>query len=202
MKLYFTPGACSLAPHILLEALGLGYKPVQVDLKKHTYDGGDFYRVNPKGSVPVLGLDGGEVLTENAVILQYLADQKPEGGMLPKPGTMARYRALEWLNFIATEVHKAFGPLFRPDTPESFKGAVRETIGKRFGYVAQQLGEKPFLTGDRFAAPDAYFFTMLTWAPGMDINLKSWPTLQAYFERVKGLPFVRKTLNEEGLQTH
>lgn len=196
MKLYYTPGACSLAPHLVMEHLALEYQAVPVKLDTHSYAGGDYYRVNPKGSVPALELDNGEVLTENAVILQYLADQKPDSGMLPKSGALERYRALEWLNFIATELHKNFGPLFNPKTPEEYRRIAKENIAKRLDFIAQRMGPA-FLMGAQLSAPDAYLFVMLTWAPKMQIDVG--PVLTEFAERVKALPATRRTLEAEGL---
>ncbi|HYD49592.1 MAG TPA: glutathione transferase GstA [Terriglobales bacterium] len=199
MKLYYTPGACSLAPHLLLEHLELPYEAVPVKLDAHTYPGGDYYQINPKGSVPALELDGGEILTENAVILQYLADQKPEARSLPQSGSLERYRALEWLNYIATELHKNFGPLFNSRAPEEYKTIAKENIGKRFEFVAKRLGAQSFLAGDHFSAPDAYLFVMLTWADKMKIDTSRWPELGRYAERIKSLPAAQRALKAEGL---
>src|SRR3954470_12237315 len=172
MKLYYSPGACSLAPHIIMREAVLPFDLVQVDLKaKRTKDGSDFTKVNPKGQVPTLQLDDGQILTENTVIDQYLADQKPDTGLLPRSG-LERYRGLEWLSFVSTELHKTFGPLFRPNTPEDYKPIIRENIGKKFDYVEQQLADgRQYLMGDRFTAPDAYLFTILGWAKAMNIDL-------------------------------
>lgn len=199
MKLYFSPGACSLAPHILLENLEIKFDKVQVNLRQHTYEGGDYYQVNPKGSVPAIGLDNGEVLTENAVILQYLSDQKPQAGMLPKTGTLERYRALEIINFITTELHKAFSPLFRADTPEEYKKITLEKLAKGFEFMAKSLGSKSFLMGDHFTAPDAYLFVMLRWATKLKVDLSKWPVLTQYYERVGQLPATARSLQAEGL---
>ena len=200
MKLYYSPGACSLAPHIILREAGLPFDLVQVDLKaKRTKDGGDFTQVNPKGQVPTLELDDGQILTENLVVDQYLADQKPESGLLPQSG-MERYRGLEWLTFVSTELHKTFTPLFRPNTPEDFKPIVRENLGKKFDYVEQQLADgRQYLMGDRFTAPDAYLFTILGWAKAMNIDLSPWPKLSAYRDRVAARPKVQEALKAEGL---
>src|SRR5512147_2270298 len=165
MKLYYSTGACSLAPHIALEELGLPYTAKRVDLKSHTLaDGADYYAINPKGYVPVLELDDGTRLTEAAVILQYIADRKP-GSLAPAFGGIDRYRLMEWLNFIATEVHKQFGPLWYPTTPDATKEAQRAKLATRFDYVAKALAGKSYLTGETFTIADAYLFTMLNWAP-------------------------------------
>lgn len=198
MKLYFSPGACSLAPRILLENLGLKYEAEKVNLRDHSYAGGDFYQINPKGSVPVIELGNGEVLTENAVLMQYLCDQKPDSGMLPKFGTFERYRGLEWLNFITTELHKGFSPLFRATTPEDYKGVIKEKLVKSFEFVAQTLNEQPFLMGDRVTAPDCYLFVMLRWADKLKVDLGQ-PILTQYYERMGSLPATTRALQAEGL---
>jgi glutathione S-transferase len=200
MKLYYSPGACSLAPHIIMREAVLPFDLVQVDLKaKRIKDGGDFTKVNPKGQVPTLELDDGQILTENAVIDQYLADQKPDAGLLPRSG-LERYRGLEWLNFVSTELHKTFGPLFRPNTPEDYKPIIHENISKKFDYVEQQFADgRQYLMGDRFTAPDAYLFTILGWAKAMNIDLSPWPKLTAYRDRVAARPKVQEALKAEGL---
>jgi glutathione S-transferase len=200
MKLYYSPGACSLAPHIIMREAVLPFDLVQVDLKaKRTKDGSDFTKVNPKGQVPTLQLDDGQILTENTVIDQYLADQKPDAGLLPRSG-LERYRGLEWLSFVSTELHKTFGPLFRPNTPEDYKPIIRENIGKKFDYVEQQLADgRQYLMGDRFTAPDAYLFTILGWAKAMNIDLSPWTKLAAYRDRVAARPKVQEALKAEGL---
>lgn len=181
--------------------MGLEYDAVPVNLRTHTYSStvGDYYQVNPKGSVPAIELDNGEVLTENAVILQYLSDQKPDSNMLPKVGTFERYRALEWLNFIATELHKSFSPLFHSDTPEEYKKITRDKIAKSFDFVAKGLSSKPFLMGEHFSAPDAYLFVMLRWATKMKVDIVQWPALTQFFERVRHLPATVRTFEAEGL---
>ncbi|HYQ99552.1 MAG TPA: glutathione transferase GstA [Casimicrobiaceae bacterium] len=199
MKLYYSPGACSLAPHIALAELGLPYTTKRVDLKTHTLaDGSDYYAINPKGYVPVLELDDGTRLTEAAVILQYIADRRP-GTLAPAYGGMDRYRLMEWLNFIATEIHKQFGPLWHPTTPDATKDAQRATLAKRFEYVAKTLAAQPYLTGDAFTIADAYLFTMLNWAPMLKVDLAPWPALVEYAKRVAARPKVHATLAAEGL---
>ena len=199
MKLYYSPGACSLAPHIALAELGLPYTTKRVDLKTHTLaDGSDYYAINPKGYVPVLELDDGTRLTEAAVILQYIADRKP-GTLAPAYGGMDRYRLMEWLNFIATEIHKQFGPLWHPTTPDATKEAQRATLAKRFEYVAKTLAAQAYLTGDAFTIADAYLFTMLNWAPMLKVDLAPWPALGEYAKRVAARPEVHATLVAEGL---
>jgi glutathione S-transferase len=202
MKLYFTPGACSLAPHIALREAGLNFDLEQVDLgTKKTKSGADYTKVNPKGYVPALALDNGEVLTEVPVVLQYIADQKPESGLAPKAGTMERYRTQEWLNFVTAELHKGFGALFNPKVPEDYRPVAIERLNQRLDFLATQIDGKPYLTGDKFTAPDAYLFTILSWAPHLKVSLDKWPTLKAYLERVAGRPQVQAALKAEGLVT-
>jgi glutathione S-transferase len=201
MKLYFAPGACSLAPHIVTSELGINVDLEQVNLQeKKTKSGKDYWSINPKGQVPVLELDNGERLTEVPVILQYLSDQKPAAGLAPGTGTMERYRMLEWLNFVTSELHKTFGPLFRPTTPEEFKKLSKENIGKRFDWLDKQIAGKQYLMGDKFTLPDAYLYVMSRWATGLGMDLSKWPNLKAFAERVATRPNVQQALKEEGLQ--
>ncbi len=199
MKLYYSPGACSLAPHIALTEAGLDYEAVKVDLRKHQLaDGTDYYTINPKGYVPLLELNDGQRLSEVAVILQYIADQKP-GALAPAYGTLARYRVMEWLNFIGTEIHKQFGPLWYPDTPDATKEKQRAALAKRFDYVAKTLSTQPYLTGDTFGIADAYLFTVVNWSATLKIDLSPWPSLQQFQARVAARPQVHATLVAEGL---
>ena len=200
MKLYLKPGACSLAPHIALNESGLKYDTTQVDLAtKKLADGGDFLAINPKGQVPTLQLDDGGILTENAVILQYIADKAPGANLLPPAGSLERYRVQEWLNFCATELHKGFSPLFRANTPEDYKPVARENLAAKFGYLDRQLANKQFLAGDRFTVADCYCFVMGTWAKRVGIDLAKWPNVAAYMARVGERGAVRETLKAEGL---
>ena len=199
MKLYYSPGACSLAPHIALSESGLPYSTKMVDLKKHALaDGTDYYTINPRGYVPLLELDDGSLLTEVAVILQYIADRKP-GSLAPVFGTMDRYRVMEWLNFVATEIHKQFSPLWYPTTPEATKEAQRTKLASRFDLVAKTLAVQPYLTGDTFTIADAYLFTILNWAPMLKVDLAPWPALQRFQARVAVRPAVHAALVAEGL---
>ena len=192
MKLYFSPGACSHAPHIVLQELGLDYTPVKVDLRTHKLaDGSDYYAINPKGYVPLLELNDGTRLTEAAVILQYLADRKP-GTLVPQAGTFERYRQMEWLNFIATEVHKGFGPLWYPDIPDATRKSTVDKLGKRFDFLSETLADRPFVAGDKFTAADAYLYTILSWAKMLKVDLAPWPALGAYLERVGARPAVKE----------
>jgi glutathione S-transferase len=196
MKLYFSPGACSLHPHITLREAGVPFELERVDLRSHkVHDGTDYYTVNPKGYVPALRLDDGSLLTEGAVIDQYVADLRPEKKLIPAAGTMDRYHLQEWLNFIAAEIHKAFGPLFGND--EAAKEAARTRIGKRFDFVQQSLGSRPYLTGETFTVADAYLFNMLRWTTFTGIDLAKWPALEAFFKRVEQRPAVQEALAAE-----
>jgi glutathione S-transferase len=199
MKLYFSPGACSLAPHIALHEIGVPFHGLKVDLKAHKVaDGTDYYTVNPKGYVPLLELDDGERLTEAAVILQYIADRKP-GTLAPAFGSIERYRLMEWLNFIATEVHKQFAPLFYPTTPDATKEAQKAKLAARFDHVSKTLAKQPYLTGNNFTIADAYLFTVVNWSGNLGIDLGRWPALQQFQARVAARPGVQKAMKEEGL---
>jgi glutathione S-transferase len=199
MKLYYAPGACSLAPHIILLEAGYQFELEKVDLgKKTTADGGDFMKINPKGYVPVLELDDGQLLTENIAIDQYLVDRKEESDLAPRIGTMERYRLIEWLAFISTEIHKQFGPLFKPTTPEATRQTQKDQLAKRFDYVAGQLKGKQYLMGD-FTVADAYLFTVLNWTGKLQIDMSRWPVLETYMTRVAARPQVQAALKAEGL---
>jgi glutathione S-transferase len=200
MKLYFAPGACSLSPHIVLQEAGIAAETEQVDNKeKKTKSGKDYWSINPKGQVPALQLDSGEMLTEGPVIVQYLADQKPAAGLVPAAGTIERYRVQEWLNFITSELHKSFGPIFRPTTPDAYKAISKENIGKRFDWIDKQLAGRQYLMGDKFTVADAYLFTVLRWSSRVDIDVAKWPNLKTYMDRVGGRPKVQAAMKAEGL---
>jgi glutathione S-transferase len=200
MKLYYAPGACSLSPHIVAVEAGLPVEMVKVDLGKHkTESGEDFNAINPKGYVPTLRLDDGSVLTEGPAIVQYLADQKPSSGLAPAAGSIDRYRVQEWLNFIGTELHKNFGPLFNPATPDAVKETAKGNITKRLGYLNDKLANKQYLMGDKFTVADAYAFTIVNWTNFVKIDLKPYPNLAAYMGRVGARPKVQETLKAEGL---
>jgi glutathione S-transferase len=201
MKLYFSPGACSLSPHIVLREAGLPFELEQVNLqtKKIKSNEGDYLQVNPKGQVPVLQLDNGELLTEGPAIVQYIADQKPASGLAPANGTMARYRTQEWLNFVTSELHKVFAPLFRPTTPEEFVKLSKENLANKFTYLDKHLADHQYLMGDKFTVPDAYCFTVTGWTKYKDIDLGRWPHLQAYMDRVGSRPKVQEAMKAEGL---
>lgn len=200
MKLYFSPGACSLSPHIVLREAGFSFDLERVNLAdKKTASGADFRATNPKGYVPALQLDNGELLTEGPAIVQYLADQAPEKQLVPAAGTMERYRLMEWLNFLSTELHKGFSPLFKPHMPDEAKKLARETLALRLEVVAKQLEGKSYLTGEQFTVADAYLFTILGWAGKVDVDLSRWPVFAAYRERVAARPAVQAALAAEGL---
>ena len=200
LKLYYSPGACSQAVHIVLHETGFSHDSIRVDLKAKTVeDGSDYLRINPKGAVPALDLGNGEVLTENAVILQYLGDRAGSSDLLPPLGDFRRYRVLEWLNFVATELHKGFGPLFNPAASEDSKQLARDLLARKFDYVERQLGDGPYLMGERFTLADAYLFVMLGWTRMNRIDLSGSPNLTAFRERMKQRPSVRRVLEFEGL---
>ena len=200
MKLYHKAGACSLSPHIVLREAGLAFELERVDLaSKKTGSGGDYFGVNPKGYVPALALDDGQLLTEGPAIVQYLADLVPGKRLAPPAGTMERVRLQEWLNFIATELHKGFSPLYNPRAPEEWKSVARELLAKRIALVAERLTGRDYLMGDAFTVADAYLFTVLNWAAFAKVDLSPWPVLGAYQARVAARPAVRAALLAEGL---
>ena len=201
MKLYYAPGACSQAPHIALREANVAFDLVKTDIRaKKLADGSDYLAINPKGAVPALQLEDGTVLTENAAILQYVGDYAPESGLLPRLGDFDRYRVIEWLNYVATELHKGFGPLWNPSASEDAKEAARELLGKKFDYVQGRLGDGPYLLGERFTLPDAYLFVILNWTKMHGIDLARWPGLTAYQQRVVQRPRVVETLGAEGFR--
>jgi len=200
MKLYFTPGACSMSPHIALREAGLVFTPVKVNLKDHRLDdGSDFYAVNAKGYVPVLELDDGTRLTERPALVQYIADQAPASKLAPANGTLARYQQQEWLSFITSELHKQYSPLFDPTTTDEVKGKQRDKIAKRYDWIVEQIGSNDYLTGSTFTVADAYLFTVTNWAKGVGIDVSRWPVLQAFMKRVAARPRVQETMKAEGL---
>lgn len=198
MKLYYSPGACSQAPHILLHEIGLSHDAGRVDLKSHKLDdGSSYYEVNPKGSVPALQLDNGEVLTENAIILQYLGD-RAASDVLPPQGDFRRYRVLEMVNFITTELHKRFGFLFNPNATDEMKRLVIDDLGKKLDFIDERLGNGPFLFGEALTLPDVYLFVITGWTEKM-IGLAQWRNLRVFRERMLQRPSVRHVLSFEGL---
>ena len=200
MKLYYSPGACSLSPHIALHEAGLKHELVKVDLKAKTLaNGEDYTKINPKGAVPALGLDDGTVLTEGPAIVQMIADHAADKKLAPANGSIERYHLQEWLNFISTDLHKSFGPLFAPNLSDDAKQFFKDRIAKYFGYVDQQLNGKDYLMGAQFTVADSYLFVILTWAERMKIDMASWPNLTAFKARVAARPMVQAALKMEGL---
>jgi glutathione S-transferase len=198
MKLYYSPGACSLAPHIAMRELGIPVELMKVDLKAKQYDGGDYKQVNAKGYVPAVDTPAG-VLTEAPVILQYLADQKPDSGLAPKPGDPARYKLQEMLNFITSEMHKGMGSFFNPAMNDGWRQATTDRLGIRLDWVAKQLEGKQYIMGDKFTVADAYLFTILNWAGPSKFDMSKWPTITDYQKRVAARPKVQEALKAEGL---
>lgn len=200
MKLYYSPGACSLSPHIVLREAGLAFEPVLASTKTHKLpDGSDYYAINPLGYVPMLELDDGTRLREGPAIVQYIADQVPTRNLIPANGTLPRYRLQEWLTFIGTEVHKQFSPLFNPAMPEEGKKVFRDKLAQRFEWIDQQLEGRDYLMGDNFSVADAYLFTVSNWAKPMNIDLSQRKNLLAWRERVGARPAVQEAMKAEGL---
>ncbi len=201
MKFYYSPGACSLAVHIALREADIKAELIKVDLKaKKTASGEDYLKINPQGYVPFLELGNGEKLGEVAVLLQYVAEQNPEAGLAPKFGDFQRYRCMEWLNYIATEIHKGFAPLWRSTTPEETKKMTLEKLQKSFGQLADHFSQNQFLMGAEYSIADSYLFTVLNWTNFLKMDLLPWPNLKAYWERVGARPAVREAMKTEGLQ--
>ena len=201
MKLYFSPGACSLAPRIALIASGLPFDSERVNLRtKLTEAGEDFRAINPKGYVPALALEDGHLLTESQVILQYVADQAPAGVLAPALGTFERYESMEWLAWTSTELHKRFSPIFAPGASSEAKESAWAALAAPLTYVAGQIGDDGYLIGNSFTVADAYLFTVLNWVGFTSFSLDNWPALQAYHARIKTLPAVQEALRQEGSQ--
>lgn len=200
MKLYYVPGACSLASHIALYEAGLPFAIDQLNMPGKTTSGGkDFMQINPKGYVPALELNDGSILTEGAAILQYIADQNPGSGLAPQAGTMARYHLQEWLTFIGTEIHKSFSPLFNKAAADEVKDYARTMLARRLGYVETQLANKPYLMGDHFTVADAYLFVVMSWSSHVGFDLGPFPKINEYLTRVAARPGVQAALKAEGL---
>ena len=200
MKLYYAPGACSLAPHIVAREAGLSPDLEKVDLaNRTTASGRSFLEVNPKGYVPALQVQDGTVMTEVSALIQYLADQAPQAGLIPAVGTPERYKVLEWIGFISTEIHKGFGPLWNATTPDAVKQATKEKLFQRFAYLDQQLDGRSYLTGERFTVADAYLFVVVNWTNFHGLSLGDYPNLAAFMERVAARPKVQEALQAEGL---
>ncbi|GKX61698.1 Glutathione S-transferase GST-6.0 [Pragia fontium] len=201
MKLFYKPGACSLSPHIILNEAGLNYSVEKVDLvTKKTEHGDDFLQINPKGQVPTLQLDDGSILTEGVAIVQYLAHKVPAKHLIPAVGTPEYYHAIEWLNYISTELHKGFSPLFTPQTPEEYKKIAKERLLKQFTYVDSVLQKHQFILGSTFSVADAYLFTVTNWAAVVKLDLSHLSALAAYMKRIADRPAVNATLKAEGLK--
>ena len=200
MKLYYSPGACSLSPHIALLEAGLPYDLVKVDLRaKKLENGDDFLKVNPKGQVPALALDNGEIVTEGPVIVQRIADTVPAKNLAPARDSAERYKLLEWLNFTTGELHKNFSPMFNPSIPDEVKNLFRERIMGKFKYIDAQLAGRDYLMGKQFSVADGYLYTMLRWADGHKFDLSGLKNLMAFKERVGARPKVQEALTKEGL---
>jgi glutathione S-transferase len=200
MKLYFSPGACSLSAHITLHESGLKFQHVLAPTKTHKLeDGTDYYSINPLGYVPLLELDDGTRLTEGPAIVQYIADQAPDKKLAPANGTVARAQLQSWLNFIGTEVHKGFSPLFNPATPEEYKTIAKDKLQSRLKWVDSQLAGKQYLMGDSFSVADPYLFTVTNWAPKVGVDISGLSNLAAFRDRVAARPAVQAAMKEEGL---
>ncbi|MDA5491552.1 glutathione transferase GstA [Yersinia kristensenii] len=200
MKLFYKPGACSLSPHIVLREAGLDFSIESVDLAtKKTETGEDYLRINPKGQVPALLLDDGSLLTEGVAIVQYLADKVPDRQLIAPSGTLSRYHAIEWLNFVATELHKGFSPLFNPKTPDEYKAIARERLDKQFSYVDSELAKHDYLLGSKFSVADAYLFTVTRWANALKLEIKQRSHLDKYMARVAERPAVKEALAAENI---
>lgn len=206
MKLFYAPGACSLTPHIVMAELNMVYELESVNLRDKTCTSGDFRSINPKGSVPALKMEDGQVLTEAAVVCQYLVDQNPGNTMLGKFGTLERMRTLEWMNYVATEIHKNFTPLFgaermfkSTETQADVKFFYKNSLNEKFGFLSEKLGQNEYLTGKDFTIADAYLFNCLSWTKYVGMDLSPWSNLTAYMKRVSERPAVIKAMKEEGL---
>jgi glutathione S-transferase len=206
MKLFYSTGACSLAPHIVLAELNMVYELEAVNLKDKTCASGDYNKINMKGAVPALKMDNGEILTEGAIISQYIADQKNDGTLLPKFGTTERARTLEWMNFISTDVHKNFSPLFfaerlfaTVDSQLEVKTVYKKILTDKFNFIAEKLGQNDYLMGNQFTIADAYMFTCLSWTKYVGLDLNNWSNLNTYVKRVSERPAVMRAMKEEGM---
>jgi glutathione S-transferase len=200
MKLYYAPGACSLAPHIVAREAGIPLTLEKVDLRARTTASGRvFAEINPKGYVPAIEIQNGEVMTEVSALIQYLADQAPQAGLMPAAGTAERYQVLEWIGFVSTEIHKGFGALWNPASPEEVKQAAKDKLFQRFAYIDQRLAGQSYLTGERFTVADAYLFTVTNWTNFHGLSLTEYPNLAAFMSRVAARPKVQEALEAEGL---
>jgi glutathione S-transferase len=201
MKLYYLQGACSLASLISLIEVGAKFEPVAVDRKSRKLpDGRDYAKVNPKGYVPALELDDGEVLTENTAVLPYIGDLNPSANLTPPAGTRARFRLQEWLGYINGELHKNFSTLFNPAAPEAMKQIAKDNIVRRTAFIEERLGDKPFLLGENFSVADAYLYVILSWREKLGVDLSQFPKVMALYERVRARPSVQAARKAEGLK--
>jgi glutathione S-transferase len=201
MKLYYSPAACSLAVHIALREAGIAAELVSVDLAKHQLaDGSDYLAIQPRGYVPLLELDDGSRHSEASALLQYVAESNPQANLLPAPGLPERLQVLQWVTFVATELHKVFSPwLWHKETADSTRKAVKDKLASRFAELEQVLATRAFVAGDRFSIADAYAFTIVRWAPMLGMSLKAYPRLEAYLQRIAARPAVQSALQAEGL---
>ena len=200
MKLYYSPGACSLSPHIALREAGMKFDLVKTALQTHTLaDGTDYYQITPKGQVPLLELDDGARLSEGPVIMQYIADHAPASGLAPPAGTMERYRVMEWLNFITSEIHKSFSPMFNPNMPQDGKDVLAARLKDKFAYVDARLEGQDYLMGKQFSVADAYLFTVSNWAATVGVDITGFKNLEAFRARMKARPAVQEAMKAEGL---
>lgn len=207
MKLYYSPGACSLASHIVMEEAGAKYEATKVDLKTHTTEKGEEYaKISPKHQVPAMVMDNGQLMTEGVAIMQFVADQHPEKNLIPKWGTQERYRAIEWLNYVSTEIHKGLGSFFGIDRlvknkegNTEFRQSMKEAMSKKFNYLNDHFQKNQFLLGNQFSVADAYLFTVTRWCNHLQVDLSKFPAVLSYMERVNNRPAVQKVLKAEGL---
>jgi len=200
MKLYYSPGACSLSPHIALREAGMKFDLVKTALQTHTLaDGTDYYQITAKGQVPLLELDDGARLSEGPVIMQYIADHAPASGLAPPAGTMERYRVMEWLNFITSEIHKSFSPMFNPNMPQDGKDVLAARLKDKFAYVDARLEGQDYLMGKQFSVADAYLFTVSNWAATVGVDITGFKNLEAFRARMKARPAVQEAMKAEGL---
>jgi len=200
MKLFYSPGACSLSPHIVAREAGIDVELEKVDTQTHTFNGGtDYYKVNPKGYVPALEIKAGDILTEGPAIVQYLGDQKPQSGVVPPAGSAQRYRLQEMLGYINSEIHKSYSPLFNPNTKPEAAEERKQYLTKRYKYLDEKLAGKEYLVGNKFSAADAYLFTVTNWAQHVKLDLSQFANIQAFQKRVAARPAVQQAMKEEGL---
>jgi glutathione S-transferase len=200
MKLYFSPGACSLSPHIILQESGLPFTIEKVDLRsKQTASGADYLAINPKGYVPALEMDDGVLLTEGPAIVQYLADQVPDKQLAPANGSMERYQLMSWLTFIGTEIHKNYSPLFNPASTDDAKASAKQALAKRYAYVERMLDGREYLVGTQFSVADGYLFVVTNWSGMLKLDMSAFPNIAAFQQRIGARPAVRQAMQAEGL---